>query len=43
MWIVWVTEGCKNTHVCCFSSGHAVDKPTCEECEFYEPDSSQSI
>lgn len=36
MWIVWVTESCKNPRVIRFSSGLAVDKPTCEECQCFE-------
>ena len=36
MWIVWVNEGCKSPYVMKFSSGLAVDKPTCEECKCFE-------
>jgi len=36
MWIVWVRDSCKNDKAVMFSSGKAVDKPTCEDCEYFE-------
>ena len=36
MWLVWVKDTCKNERVVILSSGKAVDKPTCEECDCFE-------